>query len=67
MLGLYAMVLALMAFASLCTYWISWGLEHNEKRPDFRTTVWKVVARLFARDCGPAAKSGMQSIAAPQG
>jgi hypothetical protein len=50
MLGLCAIVLALVALSAVGSYWISWELHHKEKRPDFRTKLWNDVVQLLGRE-----------------
>jgi hypothetical protein len=37
MLGFFGLMAVLLALISLCSYWISWDLQHKDYRPSFAT------------------------------
>jgi hypothetical protein len=49
MLGLFAMLLVLLAVAALLSYWVSWELENKETRPSFLAKAGSDLAALVGR------------------
>jgi hypothetical protein len=64
MLGLCAMLLVLTAFISVGAYWISWEIQHKEKRPTFTAKFRNDFVALFGRPRGTIPTSGMRSAEA---
>lgn len=64
MLGLCAMLLVLAALTSVGGYWISWEIQHKEKRPAFGTKFRGDMMALFGRPSGTIPTSGMRSAEA---
>jgi len=50
MLGLFAMLLVLLAVAAILSYWVSWELEDKNTRPGFLAKAASDLAGLFGRD-----------------
>lgn len=64
MLGLCAMLLIITAFISVGAYWISWEIQHKERRPKFTAKLRNDVVALFTRPSGTIPTTGMRSAEA---
>jgi hypothetical protein len=49
MLGLFAMLLVLLAVAAVLSYWVSWELENKNTRPNFFAKAAADLGGLFGR------------------
>ena len=57
MLGLFAMLLILLAVAALLSYWVSWELENKNTRPSFFARAAADLGGLFGRERNDVAET----------
>ncbi len=57
MSGFIGLMAVLMALISVCSYWISWDLQHKDYRPSFATRAWDDIAHLV-RKCRGMVRNG---------
>jgi hypothetical protein len=62
MLGVLAMLFVFLTLISLISYWISWDMQHSEKRLSFAVKVRNDVMRLFGKSRSSVPNAGLRSF-----
>lgn len=52
MLGFFGMMAVLLGSISVCSYWISWDLQHKDYRPSFARKTRDDLAHLLGKRRG---------------
>jgi hypothetical protein len=63
MLGLIGIIGVQVALICICSYWISWDMQHKDHRPVFIRQVYNDLVNLLAKYRGSIREPGTRSIA----
>jgi hypothetical protein len=61
--GFFVVMFPLLSLIFVFSYWISWEVQHKQRRPPFTTKLRNDAARLFGRGLDRIRRSGTKSIA----
>jgi hypothetical protein len=64
MLGLCGIIVLQLVLICLVSYWISWEMQHKEKRAAFGAQVWNDIVDSFGKRHGAIRNRGLRSLAA---
>jgi len=64
MFGLFAIIAVQVAFIGACSYWMSWDMQHKDRRPTFTAQLRNDLVDFMRKNSGAGRNRASRSVAA---